>query len=258
MENKQKTETNSIDQIEEESILLEELERYNGIFSKEILEYLQSLTALELSALNEQKLSEDKMKLLNSIDLYRKIVVHNIFYNTCKMCQRKYSYLKTEKEYNKKSLHIQELYNGQAYDIFDFQCHKDNFSIIDLYETVDNTPKRKNTINLLQERISYLEEKSRLFNSHISSTVLELEMIKKEVETLEQRNSLEEDGNLYIASIQSSFLKDVLDLYGINEDDFKEKEQEPVILQPKSSTSLNKMLIKKYPHTTVVKNTKYY
>lgn len=253
MENK-----TNLDQEENQYILLKELEKYNGIFSKEILKYFESLIALEFSALNENNLSKDKMSLLNGVELYRKIVAHNIFYNAIKICQKKYDFLQITKGYNNKSLHIQEMYNEKSYDIFDFQCIKDNISIIDLYETLDNTPKREEVINSLQEKIHHLEENTRLLNNYISSKAWELELLKNELTTLQQRNNLQVDDELYIASIRNDFLKDILDLYGIDEADFEEKEIKPFILQSKNNSSLDKRLIKSYPHTTVIRNTRYY
>ena len=55
------------------------LNEYKGILTFEILNYLNSLIGSEISALNQDVISDDVMNKLFELPIYRKIVIYNIY-----------------------------------------------------------------------------------------------------------------------------------------------------------------------------------
>lgn len=65
--------------------LREKLKEYNGIYSKELLEYLEALTTLEIDILKDNTYSKEQVEKLKQIELYRKIVNYNAHANSKKL-----------------------------------------------------------------------------------------------------------------------------------------------------------------------------
>lgn len=63
--------------LESETTLLENLNQYKWLISKEAYEYLESLLKLEISAFNPE-FSDTNREILRRIDLYKKIAIFNI------------------------------------------------------------------------------------------------------------------------------------------------------------------------------------
>ena len=57
--------------------LREKIKEYKGIYSKELLEYLEALTTLEVDILKDNTYSKEQIEKLKQIELYRKIVNYN-------------------------------------------------------------------------------------------------------------------------------------------------------------------------------------
>ena len=57
--------------------LREKIKKYSGIYNKELLEYLEALTSLEIDILKDNTFSKEQVEKLKQIELYRKIVNYN-------------------------------------------------------------------------------------------------------------------------------------------------------------------------------------
>lgn len=57
--------------------LRKKIKKYDGIYSKELLEYLEALTTLEVDILRDNTYSKEQLLTLKQIELYRKIVNYN-------------------------------------------------------------------------------------------------------------------------------------------------------------------------------------
>ena len=67
--------------LESKTDLLESLNQYKWLISKEAYEYLESLLNLEISAFNPE-FSDNNREILRKIDLYKKMAIYNICHRT--------------------------------------------------------------------------------------------------------------------------------------------------------------------------------
>lgn len=252
--------------------LLEIVNGYKGILSPEIIEYLNSLIGLEFSALREDLLSSQAMQKLTELDLYRKILIYNIYNRAVNIFAKEGSYLKQEGiENGTKSLTISGTDGKEnRFEVFNFSF-KDKTNQINLYNTIFDAIKRNRQIEELYEEWQQLEEESAPMmmgwswsQRHKADKETKVKAIIDSITELENRNKYIEETE-YVADIQKYFSELILKDYGlILQRDF-EQDNTITASDVLSSTvnyevdkAMTKKLVKTYPHTTVSQNIKYY
>ena len=70
--------TSNIERVETKEELLESLEKYKGILSVPMIEYLNSLLELEFSVVRENIGKQDR-DALSELDIYRNVAIYNIY-----------------------------------------------------------------------------------------------------------------------------------------------------------------------------------
>lgn len=74
--------------------ILSMLNAYNGTFSKEVMEYIDSLIELETSVLSKTECSEKIIELLTQTEFFRKLAVYNIFKRLVRLMDREGIFVK--------------------------------------------------------------------------------------------------------------------------------------------------------------------
>lgn len=244
--------------------LLEIVNEYKGILSPEIIEYLNGLIRLEFSALREDLLSSQTMQKLTELDLYRKILMYNIYNRAVNIFTKEGSYLKQEGiENGTKSLTISGT-DGKdnRFEVFNFSF-KDKTNQIKLYNTKIDEVIRKQQIENLYKELQNIEEETNPIMG-LGGKEIKIKSIKKLITSLENRkNDIEEVQ--YAQDIQKYFSELILEDYGlILQRDFEEDNTISTsdVLAPtfyyQVDKAMTKKLVKTYPHTTVSQNINYY
>lgn len=244
--------------------LIEILNGYKGILSPEIIEYLNSLIGLEFSVLREDLLSSQAMQKLNELDLYRKVLIYNIYNRAVNIFTKEGSYLKQEGiENGTKSLTISGT-DGKdnRFKVFSFRF-EDKTNQINLYNTKIDEELRKQQIENLYKEWKNIEEETNPIMG-LRGKEIKIESIMKLITSIENRKNDIEEAQ-YVADIQKYFSELILEDYGlILQKDFEEDNTISTsdVLAPtfhyQVDKAMTKKLVKTYPHTTVLQNIQYY
>ena len=246
---------------------------YSGVLTPEIIDYLNSLIGLEVSALNQQVISEVGMKRLNELSLYRQIVIYNIYnraLNVLKNYGNGFNYENSQQGFSIFGLDKTD----KKYDVFNYWMHENGVSNIVLKQTIIDSAKRQEQIDRLYQELEEVK-KSKETSSILRRGLLcvdketKIGYITDLIKELENRSAL--DGNMeYVTDSQEYLLGQMLGNDGLQvTQDFVERpafSQSDIAMQ---STTLNtypnevereltKKLVKKYPHTKISKIVKYY
>jgi len=246
---------------------------YSGVLTPEIIDYLNSLIGLEVSALNQEVISEVGMARLYELSLYRKIVIHNIYNRALNVlktygngfnfenCQQGLSIYGTDQSESK-------------YDVFNYWTNENGVSNIALKQTIIDSAKRQEQIERLYKELEVVKA-SKETGGVIRRGFLcadketKIGYISDLIKELESRSAL--DGNIeYVTDAQEYFIRQMLGNDGLQvTQDFVERpafSQSDIAMH---STSLNtypkeveremtKKLVKTYPHTRISKIVKFY
>ena len=246
---------------------------YSGIFAPVVIDYLNSLIGLEVSALNQKAISEVGMTRLNELSLYRQIVIYNIYnraLNVLKNYGNGFDY-----ENSQQGLSIFGLdKTDKKYDVFDYWMNGNGVSNIVLKQTIIDAEKRQEQIDRLYQELEEVR-KSKETSPFIRRGLLcadketKIGYITDLIKELENRSAL--DGNIeYVTDSQEYFIDQMLGNDGLQvTGDFVERpafSQSDIAMQSitlntypnQVERELTKKLVKKYPHTTIKKIVKYY
>lgn len=246
---------------------------YSRVFAPVIIDYLHSLISLEISALNQKVISEDEMKKLNELSLYRQIVIYNIYNRTLNVLKSYGNGFVFENTPQCFSIFSKDR-NNKKYDVFNYWIHENRFSSIVLKQTIMDSAKRQEQIDRLYqelEGVKEAEETSAVIRRGFlcADKATKIGYITDLIKELENRSVL--DGHIeYIIDSQEEFVSRVLGDDGLQvTQDFVEKpafSQSDIAMQSIALNTypnevdrrLTRQLVKTYPHTKISKVIKYY
>ena len=198
-----------------------EIKKYNGIYDKELLEYLKSLLMLEINIVNDKTYSKKKLELLKDIELFKRILKYNIFGYARKTLEK--SGIETTREYDENNTYLFQSYNGIP--IFDACISKEDIyeekAKFTIYELSENKELRNEKLEELYQKydtisdgqnpykdeanfkapkssrgkrkIGYVNIGKQLFNDYEDRRKKELNLILDAIERLEIRKELSEE-----------------------------------------------------------------
>lgn len=246
---------------------------YSGVFAPVIIDYLNSLIDLEISALNQKVISEVGMTRLNELSLYRQIVIYNI-YNRALNVLKKYGN-GFNLETCPQGVSIFGIDRSESrYDTFDYWPNENGVSNIVLKQTIIDSTKRQEQIDRLYrelEEVKASKETGGVIRRGflIADKETKIGYISDLIKELESRSTL--DGNIeYITDVQEYFIRQMLGNDGLQvTQDFVERpafSQSDIAMHSASlnnypkevERAMTKKLVKTYPHTKISKIEKFY
>lgn len=246
---------------------------YSDVFAPVIIDYLNSLIDLEISALNQKVISEVGMERLNELSLYRQIVIHNI-YNRALDVLKKYGN-GFNLETCPQGFSIFGIDRSESrYDTFNYWPNENGVSNIVLKQTIMDSEKRQEQIDRLYqelEQVKKSKETSPIIRRRLLCADKETKIgyISDLIKELESRSSL--NGNIeYVTDAQEYFIRQILGDDGLQvTQDFVERpafSQSDIAMHsvslnnyPKEvERAMTKKLVKTYPHTKISKIEKFY
>lgn len=240
------------------------LKKFNGIYSKELLEYLESLLMLETNIVNDNTYNGEKLELLRKIEIFKRISNYNVY--ECAKKTLENTGIKTKYEYDERYPILSVAHNGKL--VFD-SCfpHKDvkiekasfiihqlildedirKQKIEELYKKYNEASKQKNpyTCNNCEEK-----------NKHVKSDIWQtahrekLSVLKEYIEILKSRKQLEEqEKNREYLSKQ---------IYEAFQEEYGPFEEEPKEIKLNGIEIKEKKLVKDTPFAKIHRVRTYY
>ena len=261
----------------------ETLKKYKGILSNESFDYLEAISNLEISALGND-INEDERNLLSELDIYRKLVVYNIYNRTNNLLQK-------NKEFGNliidngiispsQELSVISKIDGKEIDIFNFDYsnsqnevpygykvpswYKNNgIGVINLYLTNENQELREQEILSLLREYEWESNKENPYGRSNKiggpgSTWLmhhsrKLSKINKRFKELDERKSIT-DLDKKIIEIQQYYYSLLLENMGIDKQDFEDDEVKLGFRDRNMINNMNEKKVKRYPNLNVYSN----
>ena len=246
---------------------------YSGVLTSEMIDYLNSLIGLEISALNQKNISEVGMTRLNELSLYRQIVIYNIYNRALNVFKNYGNGLNFENSPQGLSIFGKDR-DDKKYDVFDYWMHENGISNIVLKQTIIDSARRQEQIDRLYQELEEVK-KSKETSAIIRRGLLcadkatKIGYITDLIKELENRSAL--NGNIeYITDAQEYFISQILGNNGLQvTQDFAERpafSQSDIAMQSitlntypnEVNRELTKKLVKTYPHTKISKVINYY
>lgn len=246
---------------------------YSGVFAPVIIDYLNSLINLEISALNQKVISEVGMARLNEFSLYRQIVIHNIYNRTLEVFKKYGNGFNFENCPQGLSIFGTDRLE-RKYDVFDYWTNENGISNIVLEHTIIDSVKRQEQIDRLYKKLEEVKaskETGGVIRRGFLTADKETKIgyISDLIKELESRSTL--DGNIeYVTDAQEYFIRQMLGNDGLQvTQDFVERpafSQSDIAMHsaclnnyPKEvERAMTKKLVKTYPHTKISKIEKFY
>lgn len=243
--------------------LKEELQKYQMILSKPMVEYLNHLIALDFSVIRKY-ISDEERLALSELEIYRATVIYNIYYKAIKLLQQTEIGLSIETplevqltattEIEKEKIRLFKFDFEKAFSIqIPDNCRSTHIGTIQLYQSIEDEETRNQEIESLQRNIERLEHETNPFLGltavcatrwSISNTE-RIELYKSQIKKLSNQVLTEVDRKKikYTNYIYSLFMED----YGLSEEEFIE-------YVPKHKlTELQKEYVKKMPNLQIIK-----
>ena len=249
---------------------------YSGVLTPEIIDYLNSLIGLEISALNQKNISEVGMTRLNELSLYRQIVIYNIYNRALSVLKSYGNGFDFENSPQGFSIFGKDRAD-KKYDVFNYWPNENGISNIVLKQTIIDSAKRQEQIDRLYQELEEVKKSKEMFDIsllrrigiHSVDKETKIGYISDLIKELENRSTL--DGNIeYITDSQEYFISQILGNDGLQvTQDFVERpafSQSDIAMQSitlntypnEVERELTKKLVKTYPHTKISKVIKYY
>ena len=250
------------------------LNEYKGILTFEILNYLNSLIGSEISALNQDVISDDVMNKLSELPIYRKIVIYNIYNRVMNILKE------FDKSFDFKYSPTQGLgmffsdSNGKKYDVFSYYPNEKRMSNIVLKQTIIDATMRQQEIDRLYRKLEEIKssEEEQIYTRRgllHTSKKTKMKYLGDLIKELDPRSVYNGDIQ-YLTSKEDYFINRLLGKDGLQvRQDFVEKPAyslddiclqsiQPNCYPSEVERNLTKKLVKTYPHTTISNFIKYY
>lgn len=251
---------------------------YSGVLTPEIIDYLNSLIGLEISALNQKNISEVGMARLNELSLYRQIVIYNIYNRALNVFKNYGNGFNYENSPQCLSIFGKDR-NNEKYDVFNYWMHANGFSNIVLRQTIIDSEKRQEQIDRLYqelEEVKKSKETSAILRRGLLCADKETKIgyISDLIKELENRSTL--DGNIESATDYQEYFRsqmlgsqmlgndglqvtqDFVEIPAFSQSDIAMHSISLNTYPKKVEIEMTKKLVKTYPHTKITKVIKYY
>ena len=275
--------TSNIERVETKEELLESLEKYKGILSVPMIEYLNSLIELEFSVVREN-IGEQDRDALSELDIYRNVAIYNIYNRAKNLLNEMSDTLKikgNEDGWEELSVEL-PLLNGtvQLYE-FDYRSalsinhnvpndyRPSSIGKIWLYQTLEDKGKREEELSRVLTTLNQLYDEKNPYASRPGAAggprpmweMQHRQMIRdyeQQWKALEGREMLSDDEKKAIEWTNRIYDKMIED-YGLTESDFEEmaKKGIPTYYELTHPNKLEKMMTKEQPGLTIVRKIKY-
>lgn len=275
--------TSNIERVETKEELLESLEKYKGILSVPMIEYLNSLIELEFSVVRENIGKQDR-DALSELDIYRSAAIYNIYNRTKNLLNEMSDTLKikgNEDGWEELSVEL-PLLNGtvQLYK-FDYRSalsfrlkvpndyRPSSIGEIWLYQTLEDKGKREEELSRVLTTLNKLYDEKNPYPSRPAVAggprpmweMQHRQMIRdyeQQWKALERREMLSDDEKKAIEWTNRIYDKMIED-YGLTKSDFEEiaKKGIPTYYKLTYPNKLEKMMTKEQPGLTIVRKIKY-
>lgn len=275
--------TSNIERVETKEELLESLEKYKGILSVPMIEYLNSLLELEFSVVRENIGKQDR-DALSELDIYRSVAIYNIYNRAKNLLNEMSDTLKikgNEDGWEELSVEL-PLLNGtvQLYE-FDYRSalsfrlkvpndyRPSSIGQIRLYQTLEDKGKREEELSRVLTTLNKLYDEKNPYSSRPGVAggprpmweMQHRQMIRdyeQQWKALEGREMLSDDEKKAIEWTNRIYDKMIED-YGLTESDFEEisKKGIPTYYELTYPNKLEKMMTKEQPGLTIVRKIKY-
>lgn len=275
--------TSNIERVETKEELLESLEKYKGILSVPMIEYLNSLIELEFSVVREN-IGEQDRDALSELDIYRNVAIYNIYNRAKNLLNEMSDTLKikgNEDGWEELSVEL-PLLNGtvQLYE-FDYRSalsinhnvpndyRPSSVGQIWLYQTIEDKEKREEELSRVLTTLNKLYDEKNPYPSRPAVAggprpmweMQHRQMIRdyeQQWKALEGREMLSDDEKKAIEWTNRVYDK-ITEDYGLTESDFKEmmKKGIPAYYELTHPNKLEKMMTKEQPGLTIVRKIKY-
>lgn len=250
--------------------LYEAIHQHKGILSKETVEYLNALMELDQSIIGSKSISEEEMALLMQLELYQDIARYNIYQKALKVAKfyEKQGIVTICPTDNFQQLKVTgKLEIGANLPFYQYECRgevdKPNVHSINLYQFKVDPDRREKEKCFISEQLDrlyaekeYLERLKKLGAEYYQMIMKKQNKIfncEKKIDELKKYDSLTPKV-IQMIQEQESFCKEVLENYGIGNDDLIENSKP---LPRKHENDFTKRMVKTYPSITVTKNIKY-
>ena len=238
--------TSNIERVETKEELLESLEKYKGILSVPMIEYLNSLLELEFSVVRENIGKQDR-DALSELDIYRSVAIYNIYNRAKNLLNEMSDTLKikgNEDGWEELSVEL-PLLNGtvQLYE-FDYRSalsfrlkvpndyRPSSIGKIWLYQTLEDKGKREEELSRVLTTLNQLYDEKNPYTSRPGVAggprpmweMQHRQMIRdyeQQWKALEGREMLSDDEKKAIEWTNRIYDKMIED-YGLTESDFEE------------------------------------
>ena len=180
--------------IKEKEELESRIEFYKKIYSKEVIEYYNSLLNLEISSLNGDIIPEDILNELSNTNIYNDLARFNIYNHAFRLLGNdsnlKKLYSKSEDLSFIIPCHIKD------YKVYSYNPYKDEVTLYDL--TIDRKYREKKIDKIKNDRIELIDKQIELLNANIDKTNDSFDLkIKRD-----QLEQIKEIANLEIKSLK--------------------------------------------------------
>ena len=199
--------------------LKEELDNYRYILNSEMFDYLNSLIGLEISSLNEIALSLKTMKQLNELEIYRLIVIYNVYYRILNAVHNNSNKICCSYNPNAIEIFCMDEQNNQ-YNVFQYFIKEKSSPVISFEQFAIDEKIRNEQINWLYKELKRAKNtkdknglqklNSSLFNRSKEFDKIRVNTITDLIAELNARKGLGEQRIKDIISKQGFILKQIL------------------------------------------------
>lgn len=263
--------------------LLELLNGYKGILTKNILDYLKSLIELEFSVIREY-ISDSDRKALAELDLYKQVAIYNIYNGVQKLINQQKGEFIIYGNNKVKHLIISTRLNDRDIKLFDFdykELHSDGWNIssvpsgfktlkigdVSLFQTIENKELREAELDRVMKILQILYDKRNPYSSSNSviggpgatwlfEHEMEIEKYEKLFNKLDSKKELNDEDKKEI-EITNQIHDLLLEEFGLTNESFVDENNQTFANLGKDKTNLKKTLVKKMPNLTITNNISY-
>ncbi len=249
------------------------MQQYRVLVSPSINDYLNSLIGLEISALNQNAVSDTTMAILNKLDLYRKIVIYNIYNRTLNVLKNFENEFCFENRPQSLSIFSKDQTNIK-HDVFNYWMHENGVSNIVLKQTIIDESKRQEQIDRLRQKLEEVKSTKKTLGIiqrkfFYDERTIKIRNLSDLIEKLESRSVLDSNVRM-VSESENDFINQLLGNDGLQvTGDFMEEQPSSQSDSEMHLESINtysrdiereltKKLVKTYPHTLISKTIKYY
>ena len=253
--------------------LIESLQKYRGIITKPMLDYLNSLINLEFSVIRDYNADSDR-EVLSELEIYKKVAIYNIYNRALEIFEQNESGLIISGYLDNEWLNVRVSLSEKDIWLFDFDNRETNLCIprgyrtnelgtISLFKSVESKEQREKEFARVNDELELALSSKNPFNSKSKSRTQrasaaswaseQAEKIKTYEEKLKLLSSKREltDEEKKEIEITKRFHELLLADYGLTNDSFIEE------VGYCAFDGEGKTFVKRMPNITILNNIKH-